>query len=571
MQPKNKITALYCRLSKEDELEKESNSIFYQKDLLENYAKENGFNNTKFFIDDGYSGTDFNRPGFMSLIDMVEKGEVSTVLVKDMSRFGRNHLWVGIYTEEVFPSHGVRFIAIHDNYDSAKSEAFSDISIPIKNLMNEWYAADTSRKVRASKKAKGLKGESLASMPPYGYLKDPENNAKWIVDEEVRDVIVFIFGETLKGNGPVKISKMLEEKGILNPTAYKRAKNIPIANKSIVINDAIWNTSTLYNILRNIAYCGHTLNFKTYRLSFKDHRRRDNPKENHVLFKDSHEAIISESTFEEVQRMRETKLRPMKNNYENVFREMLKCADCGSNLYLVKTKHQSYFHCGRYKKRSASFDGCTQHYVREDKLKETVSFFLKSIMELATVNKERLVETFMKKRDKHMYSHKSKLQREEKELLKRLEQIEVIIKKLYEDLVFEKISDNRFKILNDEYEIESKTAKERLLEIGKELFAATSTIDEVKQLEGLVKDFTSVEPLTTELIHSFIEKIIVGEDNELTIVLKLMKGISLEDIHEVTKKIRDMSKNHIPISKPPCTADQYKSHQSFPYGFSLAT
>lgn len=255
-----------------------------------------------------------------------------------------------------------------------------------------------------------------------------------------------------------------------------------------------------------------------------------------MLFKDSHEAIISESTLDEVQRMRETKLSPMKNNYENVFRGMLKCSDRGSNLYLVKTKHQSYFHCGRYKKRSAPFGGCTQHHVREDKLKETVSFFLKSIMELATVNEKRLVETFMKKRDKHMYLHKSKLEKEEKELLKRVEQIEIIIKKLYENLVFEKISDDRFKILSDEYEIESKIAKERLLEIGKELSVSTNTTDEVKQIKGLVQDFTSVKPLTPELVDSFIEKIVVGEDNELTIVLKPMKGISLEDIHEVTKK-----------------------------------
>lgn len=535
MQPINKITALYCRLSKEDELEKESNSISYQKELLESYARENGLKNTEFFIDDGYSGTDFNRPGFTSLIERVEKGEISTVLVKDMSRFGRNHLWVGIYTQEVFPSHGVRFIAVHDNYDSSKSEAFADISIPIKNLMNEWYAADTSRKVRASKKAKGMRGESLAAMPPYGYLKDPEDSTKWIVDENVRDVVGLIFSETLKGNGPAKISKMLEEKGVLTPTAYKRSRNIPVANKSVVINDTIWNTSTIYNILRNIAYCGHTLNFKTYRLSFKDHRRRENPEENQVIFHHTHEAIISESTFEEVQRMRETKLRPMKSGYENVFRGMLKCEDCGSNLYLVRTKYQSYFHCGRYKKRSASHNSCTQHYVREDSLKDTVTLFLKAIMKLADIDEDKLVEKFMKKRDRRAFSQKVKLEKEELELQTRIQEIEIIIKKLYEDSVFEKITDERFKTLSDGYEAESKEAKTRLLEIKKELAANTDTEKDVKELKTVLKGFTSVEPLTTEIVHSFIEKIVVSEDNRLTIVLKMMKGISLEDIKEIVE------------------------------------
>lgn len=523
MQPSNnnnrtKITALYCRLSKEDELSSESNSIVYQKSILTDYAKDNGFDNIQIFVDDGYSGTDFNRPGFLSLLEKVERGEVETIIVKDMSRLGRNHLRVGIYTEEIFPQHDVRFIAIHDNYDSNKQGLSDGITIPIKNLMNELYAADTSRKVKASKKAKGLKGDPLAAIAPYGYIKDPENKNKWIVDEEAAKTVRYIFQRSMEGAGPVKISKELEEKQVLNPTAYKIEKGIDNRKAPAELHDYVWNTSSLYNILKNEVYVGHLVNFKTYRASFKDHKRRENPEANHVIFKNNHEPIIDEATFMMVQKIRETKARPLKNKKVNVFRGKLKCADCGSNLYPVSTKYQSYYHCGRYKKRNSTGKNCTQHYLREDEITEVVSNILRSLQKAWIDDEEGLAQDLLKQLSKDKNTDFVRLKKEKEDIQKRLLEIEQILKKLYEDKVFGNLSEERFKSFSDDYESEERTLKERLLPLQEELAKRNDHMHDLDSVLKNIQKMKRVEKLTPELINTFIDKIIVHEGKKLNIV-----------------------------------------------------
>ena len=335
-QSDNKITALYCRLSRDDELQGDSNSIVNQKAILSKYAKENGFKNPLFFVDDGYSGANFDRPSWSELVEKIENGEVATLIVKDMSRLGRDYLRVGLYTDVLFPEKGVRFIAISNGVDSANQQE-NDFT-PFLNIINEWYCRDTSKKIRAVMKSKGEAGEHLCTNPPYGYMKDPDNKKRWLVDETAAGVVKRIFALCLDGYGPSQIARILKEDKVLTPTVHflqtgRATRNTPPDNLYS------WTGDTIADILERPEYQGHTVNFKTYKQSYKSKKTCYNPIEKQLVFENTHEAIIDVDTWERVQELRKNKRRPTRTGKTNLFSGIVRCADCGEKLYYCTGKN----------------------------------------------------------------------------------------------------------------------------------------------------------------------------------------------------------------------------------------
>ena len=364
------ITALYCRLSRDDRTDKESNSIANQKKLLAQKAKELGLSNTKYYVDDGYTGTNFNRPGFQDLLDDIDMGYISTIMVKDLSRLGRDYVSVGHYTDSFFPDHNIRFIAINDMVDSAEGE--NEIA-PFKNIMNEMYARDISKKVRSAYRIRGNCGEPLAQ-PPYGYNKDPMNPKKWVIDVEAAEVVRSVFEMCLEGKGNETIAHILHENKVLVPMAYWQSKGLKKGGKKTQTNPYKWNKSSVQKILAQQEYCGDIINFKTYSKNFKNKTRIPNPEENWKVFKDVNEPIIDRSTFETVQKMKAKAKRRApnpKHAEKNMFCGLLYCSDCGSPLWF-NVNHPNtyikYFMCSNYKGRRDTCDDT--HYVRADSLEQ---------------------------------------------------------------------------------------------------------------------------------------------------------------------------------------------------------
>src|SRR5690554_6709715 len=329
-----KITALYCRLSRDDELAGDSNSIVNQKAILKKYAEDNGFRNIEFYVDDGVIGTTFDRPDFNRMIADVESGRIGTIIIKDMSRFGRDYLKVGYYTEIMFPEADVRFIAINNGIDSA-NQADSDFT-PFLNIINEWYAKDTSKKIRAVFKSKGQSGKPLCTNPPYGYIKDPEDKTRWIVDEEAAKVVREAFRLCMQGYGPSQIAKEFTKRRIMNPTAHARKNGIKVPENRGNDDDYVWRGSTIVHRLSRQEYLGHTVNFKTYRKSYKQKKQMKNDPSEWMIFKNTHEAIIEESVFEVVQRIRDGRRRLTPMGEMPLLSGMIFCADCGNKMYQVR-------------------------------------------------------------------------------------------------------------------------------------------------------------------------------------------------------------------------------------------
>ena len=364
---KTPITALYARLSKDDEQQGESLSNENQKRILETFARDNGFLNCRFFVDDGWSGANFQRPGFMEMMDCVESGEVKCVITKDLSRMGRNYLQVGMFTEITFPKKGVRFIAINDGVDSDKGD--NDFT-PFRNLFNDFYARDTSKKIRAVMRAKGNAGEHLCSNPPYGYVKDPDDKKKWIVDEEAAEVVKRIFDLCVAGKGPMQIAKALTANKVLTVKAYYAKRD----GKPMPDNPYRWSMETIRGILERPEYTGCTVNFKTYSKSHKLKKRLQNAPENYRIFPDTQPAIINEKVWERVQELRANKRRPAKQaERQGLFSGLLYCADCGSKLHFATGKNmtpeQDCYRCARYKSNTGD---CTMHFIHEETLRRIV-------------------------------------------------------------------------------------------------------------------------------------------------------------------------------------------------------
>ena len=501
----DKITALYCRLSRDDELDGLSGSIKNQQAILEKYAQENGFKNTRVFIDDGWSGTNFARPAFTEIMELAEKGRIGTLIVKDHSRLGRNRLIVGQLLEEGFDSLGVRYIAIMDNIDTAKG--ISDL-VPMQDLFNEWHAKNTSQKVRNVFKSKGMSGAPLTTNPPYGYLKDPESKNGWIVDEEAAKIVRQIFAWCVDGLGPTQIAKHLKAAKVPTPTEHwsnigRNCSNLP----AVPYN---WCSDTVANILSKQEYCGDTVNFRSTTKSFKNKKKIERPPEEWQIFKNTHPAIIDREVFALVQELRKHRRRPTKSGIVSPFSGLLYCADCGEKLYYSVTnnykREQAYFFCSSYRKNS---EVCSAHYIREKVVEQIVLESMQRIL----LNVQAFEKEFARKQmDCYTEDKKKQLAAKHRELSrakKRIAEIDTLIQKIYEDNASGKLSDERYATLSLSYEEEQKTLKAAVPELQSFLETETDKTESLQRFIQKVKQITELKVLTPELIHEFVDKIVV--------------------------------------------------------------
>ena len=516
MQSKNKnqigITALYCRLSRDDGTESESNSIGNQKKLLSQKAKEMGLTDTKYYVDDGYTGTNFNRPGFQQLIDDIEIGLVSAVMVKDLSRLGRDYVSVGSYTDSYFPEHNIRFIAVNDAIDSDEGE--SEIA-PFKNILNEMYARDISKKIRSSHRLRGSMGEPL-SQPPYGYMKSPENKKKWIIDPEAATVVKSIFKMCLDVKGNETIARELQENKVLIPMAYWRSKGLNRGGKKTQTNPYKWCKTTVQKILSQQEYCGDIINFKTYSKSFKNKTRYENSKENWAVFKDVNEPIIDRETFETVQKfISKTKRRaPKKENGErSIFNGLIYCGDCHSKMrYHTSTSNKGihYFTCSDNK---VDYRGkCPgRHYVRADALEEVVKLELRRLVEMLEIDESYFAQLILRKNDKEREKDKKFLESELQKAIARSGTVSQLYEKLYEDNVIGKVSDEWFVELSHKYEKERMDLKAKIADTRHKIEELKNTNSEYGKFISAIRRFMQMDNLTSPLLRELIDHIDIFE------------------------------------------------------------
>ena len=500
------ITALYPRLSHEDGLQGESNSISNQKRILETYAKQNGFSNLRWYTDDGYSGANFQRPGFQAMLADIEAGKVGTVIVKDMSRLGRNYLQVGMYTEMIFPQKGVRFIAINDGVDSAQGE--NDFA-PLRNIFNEWLVRDTSKKIKAVKRSKGMSGKPITSKPVYGYLMDEDEN--FIIDEEAAPVVRQIYSLCLAGNGPTKIARMLTEQQIPTPGTleYRRTGSTRRYHPGY---ECKWATNTVVHLLENREYTGCLVNFKTEKPSYKLKHSIENPPEKQAVFENHHEPIIDRETWERVQELRKQRKRPNRYDEVGLFSGILFCADCGSVMYQQRyqtdKRKQDCYICGSYKKRTAD---CTAHFIRTDLLTAGVLSNLRKVTSYAAKHEARFMKLLIEQNEDGDRRRNAAKKKELEAAEKRIAELSAIFKRLYEDSVTGRISDERFTELSADYEAEQKELKERAARLREELSKAQEATANAEKFMNVVRRHTTIEELTPTLLREFVEKIVVHE------------------------------------------------------------
>ena len=498
------ITALYARLSQEDALDGESNSIANQKKILLKYAMDNSFPNPTFFIDDGVSGVTFDRPGWNEMIGLSEAGKVKKVIVKDMSRMGRDYLKVGYYTESFFAERDIRYIAINDGVDSDKGD--NDFT-PFRNLFNDFYARDTSKKIRAVMRSKGNAGEHLCTNPPYGYRKDPADKKKWIVDEEAAEVVKRIFDLCIAGKGPMQIAKMLTADKVLTVKAHYAKQN----GRTMPDNPYRWSVESIRGILERPEYTGCTVNFKTHSKSHKLKKRLQNAPENQRIFLNTQPAIIEEQVFERVQELRANKRRPAKQaERQGLFSGLLYCADCGSKLHFATGKNmtpeQDCYRCSKYKSNTGD---CTMHYIREETLK---LFVLQRIFDVTAMFFDD-IQSFQNMVYQQRFEEAEKaVKRQKKELeqaRKRIAELDRIFKRIYEDDINGTISHERFLKLSAEYEAEQKELTE-FVKVGQ---AAVDTYEQDRtdfdSFAAVIRKYVGIRELTPAIVNEFVKKIIV--------------------------------------------------------------
>ena len=505
-QSQEKITAIYCRLSRDDDLAGDSNSIIHQKDMLTRYARERNFPNVSVYSDDGWSGTNFERPDWKRLIADIEAGKVGIVLVKDLSRVGRDYLRVGFYTEVTFPQNGVRFIAVNNGVDSA-NQSENDFA-PFLNIMNEWYARDISKKRRISNKIKGNAGEPMGQ-PPYGYIKDPNDPKHWIVDDEAAQVVRRVYSMTLEGFGTEQIAAQLEKDDVLTPRAYWLTKGIKRPGKGKQQPPTKWNSSTITKILSLQEYCGDILNFKTYSKSYKNKKRIDNDRENWVVFQDVHEAIIERAVYEQVQQKRgKIRKRRTNNGEHNMFSGLLVCADCGSNLHFHFNQGNpeiKYFNCSNYKGNRGT---CTStHYVRVDFLEEVVLGEIRRLTKFASLYEDEFVKAVIGHSQQAEQTDRKLKEKELRTLLARDEELDGLFERIYEDNVSGKLSDDRFAKMSRRYEEEQKELAEKIKKIRSEIEKQSSRSMTTDMFIGLVRKYTRARKLTPRMLNELVEKI----------------------------------------------------------------
>ena len=500
------VTAfLYERLSRDDNLEGESYSIGNQKKLLAKVAKEKGYTNLVHFLDDGISGVTMDRPGFVEMIRQLEQGKAAAIFVKDLSRLGRNYIEVGRLTEEFFPDHDIRLVAVSDNIDTAEGE--NELA-PIRNLFNEWYARDISKKRRISNKIKGNAGEPMGQ-PPYGYIKDPNDPKHWIVDDEAAQVVRRVYSMTLEGFGTEQIAARLEKDDVLTPRAYWLTKGIKRPGKGKQQPPTKWNSSTITKILSLQEYCGDILNFKTYSKSYKNKKRIDNDRENWVVFQDVHEAIIERAVYEQVQQKRgKIRKRRTNNGEHNMFSGLLVCADCGSNLHFHFNQGNpeiKYFNCSNYKGNRGT---CTStHYVRVDFLEEVVLGEIRRLMKFASLYEDEFVKAVVGHSQQAEQTDRKLKEKELRTLLARDEELDGLFERIYEDNVSGKLSDDRFAKMSRRYEDEQKELAEKIKKLRSEIEKQSSRSMTTDMFIGLVRKYTRARKLTPRMLNELIEKI----------------------------------------------------------------
>ena len=507
-----KITALYCRLSRDDEQLGESNSIKNQKSILSKYAKDNHFINTQFFVDDGYSGTSFTRPAFMELMELAEQGKIETIIVKDHSRLGRNRLIVGQLLEEDFVRLNIRYIAIMDNIDTDKG--LNDF-LPIQDWFNEMLAKNTSQKVRAVFKNKGNSGIPLTINVPYGYKKDPLDKNKWIIDEPAAEIVRRIYDLCIQGYGTHQICNILKQEKVPTPKEYKAIHGL--CNYHISEVKYCWQDRSIYDILFRQEYIGDTVNFKGTTKSFKDKSKIYFPKEQWKIFKNTHEPIIDEETWNTVQRIRENRQRPTKIGKINIFSGHLFCKDCGSKLYFCTsrsyTENKHFYRCSKYKNTSSK--SCTSHTIREHILKELVLENIKQVLSYI----RSYEDLFIKQKLETSLEEQKKIDSINKKLLsqyeKRIKDIDNLIQHIYEDNISGKITDERFTILSLNYEKEQKELKSKVKELANKLDTTKQQELDLASFVSKIKQYTEISELTPEIINELIDKIYVYQSKKV--------------------------------------------------------
>ena len=505
----DKITALYCRLSQEDANEGESNSIQNQKAILLQYAKEHRFPNPTFFVDDGYSGTNYDRPGFQAMLAEIEAGKVAVCCTKDLSRLGRNSSLTGLYINFTFPKYGVRYIAINDHFDTIDPNSTDNDVAGIKNWFNEFFAKDTSRKIRAVQKAKGERGVPLTTNVPFGYLKDPNDKTRWIVDEAAAQVVKRIFRLCMEGRGPMQIAKVLQEEKVLNPTSYKRRAGIKTPSPE-TSDPYHWNTNTIVHILERREYTGCTVNFKTYTNSIWDKKQRDTPLEKQAVFYGTHPAIIEQEVFDKVQEIRQQRHRRTKTGKSSLFSGMVYCADCGAKMRYCTTnyfeKRQDHFVCANYRSNTGS---CSAHYIRAVVLEDLVWMHMKAVISYVTRH-----ESYFRA----VMEHKLRLSSEEairankKQLAqadKRLVELDRLFIHIYEDNVAGKLSDERFSMMSQSYEDEQTQLKAEIQTLQQDIEVQERQIENLEQFIQRVHKYADLQELTPYALRELVKAIYI--------------------------------------------------------------
>ena len=509
----DKITALYCRLSRDDELQGDSNSIINQKTILQKYADDNGFLNTMFFVDDGYSGTNFDRPDWQRLMALVDEGRISTIIVKDMSRLGRDYLKVGYYTEVLLPDADVRFIAINNGIDSANQQD-SDFT-PFLNIINEWYAKDTSKKIRAVLKAKGESGKPLCTNPPYGYLKDPNDKHRWIVDEPAAEVIRKIFRLCVAGRGPSQIATELSRQKIPVPTAHFKEMGIHIPAK-VPEDIYAWQSRTVSHILSRMEYLGHTINFKTKKKSYKVRKKVNNNPSEWMIFENTHEAIIDQETFEIVQNIRNSRRRQTPMGEMPVLSGMLYCADCGAKLSQVRargwTPEQEYFVCATYRKRKGQ---CSSHRIHNIQVERILLSEINRMLAFIRDRESEFVELLTKNNEKTLNKQLCDCTKEMEQSMQRIAKLDTIIQRLYEDNIEGKISDERFAKMTTTYEQEQKDLEAKVTILQETISKLKGQQLNIDSFLTQVRKYTAVKELDAEIIRSLVERIDVFQPEKI--------------------------------------------------------
>ena len=561
-----KITALYERLSRDDEMVGDSNSIVNQKKMLEDYAKQNGYTNIEHFTDDGYSGGSFDRPDWKRMVAGIEDGSIGTVIVKDMSRIGRDYLQVGFYTEVMFKEKEVHFIAIANGVDNQKRE--SSEFAPFLNIMNEWYIRDSSRKVTTVLRARGMEGKHTTNNAIYGYRKSEEDKNQWVIDEEAAEVVRRIYRMSLEGKGPYEIARILSEEQIERPSYYlaKRGLGTCRSNNNTA-TPYVWRGATVRDILSKPEYMGHTVNFRSYKESYKDKRAKRTPKEDWVIFKNTQEAIVSEEMWNKVQELRKTVRRTDTVGEANPFTGLLYCADCGAKMYNhrggagrarnwkgelngKRRPDRDEYNCSTYNLSRQSYDKqCSQHYIRTEVVRKLVLETIKAVSDYVITNEEEFINRiYSTSRDKQKESIRS-LKRKIAQDTKRVNEQNMLMKKLYEDNISGKLSDKRFEFMLSEFENEQDTLEISMENAKAEIEKYESDTVRADKFIELVKRYTDFSELTTPMLNEFVEKILVHEADYS----------SGERVQEVEIYLNFIGKFELPVKEP--TAEEIAEHE----------